>query len=549
MQYDKKPQNRSNTYHMSRGGITMDSGSDNVFNTVELTRPNSSWFDLSHAHTTTGNMGKLIPIMTMECYPGDRIKVGNELLIRLQPMIVPPMQRFDAYIHNFFIPFRILMEQDKFEEFMRGENVALPYLTMNAARTTMGSVPDYMRIPKLTGANTRKINALYLAGYQRTFFEYYRNQNLSAMTDNDKPYALAGDNEAQAAMLLTLRKRSYAADYFTSALPFTQKGAASTISFNFADVPVSANADDFPTDAFLTTGIAPSAGVTGDVSGAHANLAIFAVEAPSSGTTPIFAKTSLLSGTSFTINDFRLALAQQHWLERMAVGGTRMTELIRAHFGVTSSDQRLARPEYIGGMRTPVVISEVLQTSESGTTPQGNMSGHGISASFSQQDDTYECEEWGMIISILSVMPVATYATGLPRHLDWAARNTREEWYWPEFAQLGEQAIHNVEIFADTIAVDQDGDWGYTARFNELRFIPSAVSGEIKTNLAEYTASRLFTTLPTLNEAFITNILEDTEKIFSVTPTEDSHELIISAMFNMSANRLLPKYAQPELQG
>lgn len=539
--YQKSPSKGGNFYRMSRGGIRIGSGGDdNAFNSVELKRPDSSYFSLVHDVKLTGNMGKVIPCMLMECYPGDRVKLANELLIRFTPMVAPAMQRFDAYVHSFFVPHRIIWED--FEKFMKGDAVTVPYLDLGttAGGVDAGDLADYIGVPPLTGANNVRVVALAFAAYQRAWFEYYRDQNLSAVTDNDKPFALSGDNLAQASMLLTLRNRAYNHDYFTSALPFTQKGTESTISFDFADVPVKAGAVEFPTDASV------SFNATGNVSGVHSvTLDVQAGDVNDD----LFAETSALQNTSFSINDFRLALATQHWLERMAVGGTRYTEIIRAHFGVSSSDMRLDRPEYIGGMRSPVVISEVLQTSSTdATTPQGNMSGHGIAASFSDAD-SYYCEEHGYIISLLSVMPVATYATGLPRCLDWTARNLRNEWYWPQFAHLGEQAIKAREVFADQSAANQEADWGYTARFNELRYIPSRIAGQFRTTLSHWSAARIFSSAPALNEDFITDVVSDIQKLFAVEPGANEHELIVHVLNKVEAVRLLPKYAQPQLVG
>lgn len=512
---------------------------ENTFNSVMLQRPDGSWFDLTHDIKLTAFSGYLIPTMIMECYPGDKVKISNELLIRLQPLVAPAMQRMDAYIHSFKVPHRIIWED--FPKFLKGDAIALPFLTLDATDTAPGGLPDYVGCPPMTSTNEIKVNALPFVAIQRIFYEYYRDQNLSTMTDDQIPTALNGDNEAQKAMLLTIRKRSYKHDYFTSALPFTQKGTEATINFAFQDVSVFRDAPNPPTASTTLTGTPDSVDVE-------------YLETDSTNVEPLalYAKTTDLNGTSFTINEFRLMLATQHWLERMAVGGTRMTEIIKAHFGVETSDKTLQRPEYIGGMKTPIVISEVLQTSESATTPQGNMSGHGIAASYNEDDDSYFCEEHGYIISMLSVMPIATYAQGLPRFLDWSVRNERNEWYWPEFAHLGEQAIKVREVYADVDATNQEEDWGYTARFNELRYMPSRIAGEFRSTLAHYSAARIFGTAPNLNEPFLTNVLQDVAKMFAVEPDPSitaTQELIIHVLNKVSAFRLLPKYAQPELVG
>lgn len=546
----KQPARQNRTYQMSRGGIRIGGGGEDAFNTVELTRPDSSWFDLTHDFKFTGNMGNLIPVMQMECYPGDRVSISNELLIRLQPMVAPAMQRLDASVHTFFVPHRIIWED--FERFLKGDAVAVPYIDFNngdVVGTRMAGLADYVGIPYLDIPRSLRINALVFGAIQRIFFEYYRDQNLSVMTDNDKPVLTSGDNTAQKAMLNTIRKRAYNHDYFTSALPFTQKGTEALISFDFLDVPVLADPNFLTPVPPGTDAIFRTAGTTlGSATAVTGDLALAASDNPLLAA-PLYADTSAMTGTGFSINEFRLALATQHWLERMAVGGTRMTEIIKAHFGVSSSDQRLDRPEYIGGMKTPVIISEVLQTSETAGTPQGNMSGHGLAASFTENDDDYYCEEHGYIISLFSMMPLATYAQGVERHLDWNARNARDEWYWPQFANLGEQAIRAREIYANIDNILQDADWGYTARFNELRYIPNRIAGNFRDNLAHYSATRLFASAPSLNEAFLTDVLADIAKLFAVTPTESEHELIVHVLNKVKANRLLPKYATPKLVG
>lgn len=540
---------QKNSYTMSRGGIMIGNEGDNAFNSVELNRPGGSWFDLTHDVTGSCNFGNLIPCNTpIECYPGDKFKIDNELLIRTVAMTTPAMQRMDATIHNFFIPERILHREDVWDQFIRGEAITRPYIDIDTIDdAAIGSIADYMGVPEMTGVNTIRVLASVFCAYQRVFFEYYRNQNLSIISDNAKPYLTTGDNVAQKAMLLTMRKRAWAHDYFTSALPFTQKGSESQINVEFEDVGIRYNSGSPLIDS-IHWDVQPE--LAGVPVGGPTDIGVISEASTAGLLDNLYAQTSALSGTSFTINEFRLALATQHWLERMAVGGTRTTEIIKAHFGVTTSDQRLDRPEYIGGLKTPIVISEVLQTSESASTPQGNQAGHGMAASFSEQDDYYEVEEWGWIISIMSVIPKARYMNGLHRSLDWHARNTRDELYWPEFANLGEQAIKRREIFANDTPESQDTDWGYTGRYNELRGLPSRVCGELKEpggTLTMWTAARSFDTAPALNEDFITD-MQDVNRLFPVD-TDISDPLIFNALHKIQAYRLMPKFAVPELVG
>jgi len=246
------------------------------------------------------------------------------------------------------------------------------------------------------------------------------------------------------------------------------------------------------------------------------------------------------------INDVRTAFQLQKWMERSARAGSRYVEQILAFFGVRSSDARLQRPEYLGGGRSPVVISEVLQTSHTidDVSPQGNMAGHGISAA-PQNGCKYKVEEHGYIIGIMSVMPRTAYQDGTPRHF---FRNNRYDFYWPTFAHLGEQPVFNKEIYQNYLYDGDDPDnldtFGYQSRYCEYKYIPSSVHGDFRENLDIWHMGRKFNSRPYLNKNFVT--ADPTKRVFAVTDlTQD--ELWVQCYNQVKAVRPMPRFGEPGL--
>lgn len=490
-----------------------------------MARPSANWFNLSHDVKLSMSMGILTPTLVQECIPGDVFKIRSETLIRFAPLVAPVMHNINVFTHYFFVPNRLVWSNwEKFITANNGEATvpAVPYIDGTDAFGE-GSLADYMGIP--TGKPVGQFSAIPFAAYQCIYDEYYRDQNLQDEID----YQLQ-DGINTPAQLAALRVRAWMHDYFTASLPFAQKGGAVTIPLgSFDDVRVYRQDENSnppnDTTAWQNSDDTQTISVSNQDTGRQNNF--------------LFAETSSLEFDAATINDLRRAFRLQEWLEKMARGGSRYVEQLLVHFGVHSSDKRLNRPEFIGGTKSPVIISEVLQTSETADTPQATMSGHGISASSGSRNQ-YRVEEHGYIIGITTVMPVTAYQQGLPRHF---SRTSYLDYAWPTFAHIGEQEVLNKEIYADTTDSLNEETFGYVPRYAEYRYNPSRVHGEFKTTLAFWHLGRIFDSRPALNQDFIQCLPR--QDIFAVT--DDSQKLWCHIFHDIKAYRKLPKYGTPTL--
>jgi hypothetical protein len=499
----------------------------NLFNSIKLQRPKKNVFDLTHDVKLSADMGNLTPILTLECVPGDKFELGCESLIRFAPMIAPVMHRMDVTMHYFFVPNRIVWSN--WEKFITDANsgLVMPYMMSNhfEARYT-SAIPtgrktlDYLGVaPPPDASVATPINALPFAAYQSIYNEYYRDQNLIApvnykLTDGDNSTTVDRINE-----LSSLRKRAWEHDYFTASLPFAQKGQAVDIPLGEVNIPYQKIEGTGGFDVLHVDGTYP------------------VDPAPTPLTPGLYAPDTTATVEPTTINDLRRAFRLQEWLEKNARGGTRYIENILTHFGVKSSDKRLQRPEYITGVKSPVVISEIVNTTgQTDGLPQGNMAGHGMSVS-SGRSGSYYCEEHGYIIGIMSVMPKTAYQQGIPKTF---LKNDTLDYFWPSFAHIGEQAVENQEIYAYTSS--KTDTFGYVPRYAEYKFMPSRVAGDFRTTLDYWHLGRKFSEQPSLSGQFVN--CEPTKRIFAVEDPEGD-SLYCHVLNKIKAVRPMPKFGTP----
>lgn len=512
-------------------------------------------------------MGKLVPIMCTEVIPGDVIRGNTEVLVRVAPLLSPIYEKLSLYVHIFFVPNRLLWEE--WETFITGgrlgaeaspEEAPIPphfkISDMVAADefAGKGSLADYLGCPIFSDVDPVAVNwdvpgatvdAMPFAAYQKIWHDYYRDRNF---VGDDEYFTFpmpSGLINIGSTSWYLLQDRNYLHDYFTSALPFMQRGAEVLMPIQLGGLaglygePVSP-----PTTTMLISGTEDGTPV-----GYGINVGPDGVEPPDGSS--LYVRGQDFTNTSSTIGDFRQAYALQVWLERNAIGGSRYVESTQAHFGVKPQDERLQRAEYLGGGRMPIQISEIVSTAYSddgtATVPLANLAGHGITYG-NTNNFSYFCPEHGFIMAIASIMAPPSYHQGLPRMF---RRKTFLDYPWPTFATLGEQTVEKNELYCSPLSmtVDADGNYplfGYQSRYADWKYIPSSNRGDFHDTLLFWTLCRQFITEPELGYNF--NIWPGEEdRLFAV---QDGTDQFWCLVFNkVGVKRALPYFGKPNTLG
>lgn len=526
-----------------------------IFDAVNIDTQPSSTFDLSHMVGGTGKMGTMIPVMCEEVLPGDIWKQNSSVFLRTMPLIAPIQHQVNVFLHSYYVPKRLVFNQ--WNDHIRGgddgvTDYPIPYFEMDDVGSNdwfnKGTLADYMGLPvcngvTAVGTSPEKIDATPFRAYALIWNEFFRDENLQEKIN----FSLAGGKitQEEAEAILTIRTRAWEKDLFTSCLPFAQKGEE-------VSIPVTGVIDD------LTL-----AGDTGDGTGANIYR-----KAGTTNPTGVGAasfnnngglETSLgestyhnhnvevegenipVEGLQIDISDFRKAAQLQKFYELLARAGNRIQEFYWSMYGVKTSDQRLQLPEFLGGSMTPVLISDVMQTSSTdATSPQGNPAGKATAYS---QNAFFQrrFEEHGWVITIMTIMPRTGYSQGIPKKFQ---RLTQMDNYFPLFANLGEEPIKLKEVCYTGNEVTDNEVFGFQAKDNHLRYIPSRYCGEMRGSLSFWNMGRLFNPAnpPQLNDEFIQcNPRKDG---FAVTDDSED-ELIFQIRHNIRARRKMPYIAKP----
>lgn len=584
-----------------------------LFNKVQMKEPPRSRFDLSHENKLSMNMGDLAPFLLEECIPGDKFEISSEVFVRLAPLLSPMMHRVNATVHYFFIPYRLLWnnptdKDDCWETFITGGEdgtatpvppyyhirINLPLQNSDAVgqRFTYGSLADYLGVniqnfidggyeDSETSYVNMCISSLPFRAYAQVYNDYYRDQNLS----NEIEFSKFGDeidftNETDNPwdfQTLSLRQRAWTKDYFSSALPWVQRGDPMAIPFRPINSDVVFNRSGIAQDrgSFWVDNVGDA--ILGSIVNFHDSQPLFVQSDGKVGINNMIdvgniggASASSVQKNGYydpngslnvpflqnaaTIQDLRIASKIQRWEEAHALSGARYNEQIMTDFFTKVPDYRLQRAEYLGGGVQPIVINEVLQTSETSNTPLGSLAGQGVSAG-STNKAYYYCQEHGFIMGILSILPEPAYFQGLSRI--WT-KFDRFDYSFPRLQGIGEQPVFRRELLfrgvndPSDIKYNDVGDdevFGYQGQDAYMKFHFDEVHGDFKGSLSFWHMARKFdyTYKAILDSNFVYFDPSQVCDPFAVGLDTDYHHFWVDIWINEKASRYLPFWSDPKL--
>lgn len=521
-------------------------------NVPKATPPRSS-FRRNHNLKTTINTDFLYPIYVDECLPGDVFKFKEHLFARLSTPLTPIMD--NLYLDTFYFAVPVRLVDKDFKKLM-GErpfgdirnDYEVPQLVVSPS---VGSLSDYLGLPLSDSGSSFSICPWWHRAYNLVYNEWFRDENLCParpVAGLSEDGTLSEESEDD----YILVRRGKRKDYFTGCLPWPQKGEAAVLPINVEGsitIPYSAdltavNHETQPAKMKLSSSLSGNYAALQayNPNGSLAELGYLANDVVA--VTGLSTDVTLSTASSVTVNQLRETIAIQHLLETDARGGSRYTELIRAHFNVISPDARQQRPEYLGGSSIPLNVTTVAQTSASTSdSPQGNLAAFVTANHSAAWTKTFT--EHTLIIGLANVRADLSYQQGIPRMF---SRRSKYDFYWPELANLGEQAVLNKEIFATGTAQDDD-TFGFQERWAEYRYHPNMITGQFRSTapltLDYWHLAQKFDSLPQLNEEFIEEHVP-IDRVLAVS-TSQAPNLILDGWFEVNAARLMPLFSVPGL--
>ncbi len=563
-----------------------------IFSNVSGLKPGKTAFNLSHTHIFDCNFGELVPVACLETLPGDVFRLNADVVGRLTSALKSPiLSQMDIVLEAFYCPTRLLMGRDAnfptppgevtWEEFISGgkdgshignESYPIPRLSPlddhgSFSNFNTGGFGDHLGIQtNTTISNHDAPLAFPWRAYRWIWNEFYRDENLM---DEIQVCRWLGSGSSDDTTNLSfssydsLLYRCWRKDYFTSALPFQQRGTSPALPIS-GILPVTfggtfhltaPDVNDVINNSFALEAFGANIGGTNRILLGKSSASAYDVEQVSeiSGDmSGISGSVNLANAATFDVNQIRTAFQVQKWLERNARGGVRYTEYLRSHFGVSPSDARLQRPQFIGSCRSPWLVNEVLQTSETNSTvtPQGNQAGQAINLSRNSLGK-FKSYEYGYILILASVVPKALYQQGIPKYL---SRRHNLDFYTPEFAHLSEQPVLNKEIYYKAFSDLNDKIFGFQPIWNEMRFLPSKVTGHMRTGSTDYSFDywhfgRYFADTPLLNADFlkIASNAQSKQELMRVFAVQDENPFIINCGLSIKALRPMPYLSEPGL--